>query len=105
MVDYSPKTAFKQNRRLCFMLLDQIEHLLSWKGEPNFRDVGDLVEARNCLEHASYYLGTLGESKGGSKRVNRIYRDLAAPDVADSPRPIDNARKERRRLRKRRNKT
>jgi hypothetical protein len=99
-MDYSPKTAFRQNRALCFRLIDQLDELLNWDGDPDFRDVGDIVEARNHLEYAVQHLGTLGELKRGNKLVNKTSQRLGGA-VADSPRRTDSARKLRRRLRNR----
>jgi hypothetical protein len=78
-MDYSAKTAYKQNRALCFKLIDQLDEMLSWSGDPDFRDVGDVVEARNHLERAVKYLEHLGELKDDSKSASRTSRGSAGP--------------------------
>ena len=99
--DHEPKTAFLRNRRYCFRLLDQLDELLSYPGEPDVRDVGDIVEARYHLEHAVRYLSTLGESTRGSKRQSKTFQDSVGRDRVPTQVRSDNARKERRKERRR----
>jgi hypothetical protein len=104
-MDYSPQTAYRKNRALCFRLLDQIDELLNWDGEPTTRDLGDIVEARNHLEYAVRYLGTLGESISGSTRPSRTARGSVVPDASARLERTDNAKKARRRERRQQRKT